>query len=133
MHVKSRSPYWLSPGVDVATKENLPMSSWRRALRGCYVEWDGFGSGGFAPTPEFMAKSPPWRIDVLDDLIADMQCTRSHALIEWFRVLQELRPDLPLANQIKAFGTICAERGIAWPEELEAILVLDHQFRRQAL
>ena len=36
--IKPRSPYWLSPGIDVPTQEELHLLPSRRVLRGFYVD-----------------------------------------------------------------------------------------------
>lgn len=65
--INRRSPYWLSPGVDVPTRDELLLLLLRRTLRGFYVDRDS-GESAFVPTADFMGESPLWRIDVLDDI-----------------------------------------------------------------
>ncbi len=130
--IKSRSPYWLSPGIDVPTQEEVLLLPSRRALRGFYVDPDA-GEAAFVPTDNFMRESPLWRIDVLDDVADAIQRTRTHALVAYFRECQARALNVPMAKQIEAFRKICDLAGIALPDELEALLVLDQQFRRSAL
>ena len=78
--IKSRSPYWLSPGIDVPTQEELQLLPSRRALRGFYVDRNA-GEAAFVPTDDFMRECPLWRIDVLDDIADALQRTRTHALV----------------------------------------------------
>lgn len=130
--IKSRSPYWLSPGIDVPTKDELLLLPSRRALRGFYVDGNA-GEAAFVPTDDFMRESPLWRIDVLDDIADAIQRTRTHALVAYFRECQARAPHVPMAKQIEAFREVCDRAGIALPDELEALLVLDQQFHRPAL
>lgn len=130
--IKSRSPYWLSPGIDVPTQDELLLLPSRRALRGFYVD-GGAGEAAFVPTEDFMRESPLWRIDVLDDIADAIQRTRTHALVAYFRECQARAPHVPMAKQIEAFRKICDLAGVVLPDELEALLVLDQQFRRSAL
>ena len=130
--IKSRSPYWLSPGIDVPTQEELLLLPSRRALRGFYVDGDA-GEAAFVPTEDFMRESPLWRIDVLDDIADAIQRTRTHALVAYFRECQARGPDVPMARQIEGFRKMCDIAGVVLPDELEALLVLDRQFRRSAL
>lgn len=130
--IKSRSPYWLSPGIDVPTQDELLLLPSRRALRGFYVD-GGAGEAAFVPTEDFMRESPLWRIDVLDDIADAIQRTRIHALVAYFRECQARAPHVPMAKQIEAFREVCDRAGIILPDELEALLVLDQQFRRPAL
>lgn len=130
--IKSRSPYWLSPGIDVPTQDELLLLPSRRALRGFYVDGDA-GEAAFVPTEDFMHESPLWRIDVLDDIADAIQRTRTHALVAYFRECQARAPHVPVAKQIEAFREVCDRAGITLPDELEALLVLDQQFRRPAL
>lgn len=130
--IESRSPYWLSPGIDVPTQDELLLLPSRRALRGFYVD-GGAGEAAFVPNEDFMRESPLWRIDVLDDIADGIQRTRIHALVAYFRECQVRGPHVPMAKQLEAFRRVCDQAGIAVPDELEALLVLDQQFRRSAL
>lgn len=130
--IKSRSPYWLSPGIDVPTQDELLLLPSRRALRGFYVDGDA-GEAAFVPTEDFMRESPLWRIDVLDDIADAIQRTRTHALVAYFRECQVRAPNVPMAKQIEAFRKMSDLAGVVLPDELEALLVLDQQFRRSAL
>jgi hypothetical protein len=84
------------------------------------------------PTAEFMRESPLWRIDVLDDIADGLQRTRTHALVAFFRECQAKNHDVPMARQLAAFRGMCQRIGIGLPDDLEALLVLDQQFRRSA-
>ncbi len=130
--IKSRSPYWLSPGIDVPTRDELLLLPSRRALHGFYVDWN-WGEAAFVPSDDFMRESPLWRIDVLDDIADAIQRTRTHALVAYFRECQARAPHVPMAKQIEAFRKMCDEAGVALPDVLETLLVLDRQFRRSAL
>ena len=129
--IKSRSPYWLSPGIDVPTQEELQLLPSRRAMRGFYVDRDA-GEAAFVPTDDFMRECPLWRIDVLDDIADALQRTRTHALVSFFRECQARGHDVPMARQIEAFRKMCQQGDVALPDELEALLVLDQQFGRSA-
>ncbi len=130
--IKSHSSYWLSPGIDVPTQDELLLLPSPRALRGFYVDRDA-GEAAFVPTEDFMRESPLWRIDVLDDIANAIQRTRTHALVAYFRECQVRAPNVHMAEQIEAFRKICDLAGVVLPDELEALLVLDQQFRRSAL
>lgn len=129
--IKSRSPYWLSPGIDVPTPDELQLLPSRRALHGFYVDRNA-GEAAFVPTKDFMHENPLWRIDVLDGIADALQRTRKHALVAFFRECQARGHDVSLARQIGAFRKVCEEAGIALPDHLEALLVLDQQFGRSA-
>ena len=129
--INKRSPYWLSPGIDVPTRDEFLLLLSRRTLRGFYVDRDT-GESAFVPTADFMRESPLWRIDVLDDIADCIQRTRTHALVAFFRECQARSPDVPLARQIEAFRCMCWRAGIGLPDDLEALLVLDQQFGRSA-
>ena len=129
--INRRSPYWLSPGIDVPTRDEFLLLSSRRTLRGFYVNRDTSESA-FVPTADFMRESPLWRIDVLDDIADCIQRTRTHPLVAFFRECQARGHDVPLARQIEAFRCMCWRAGIGLPDDLEALLVLDQQFGRSA-
>lgn len=127
--IKSRSPYWLSPGIDVPTRDELLLLPSRRSLRGFYVDRNA-GEAAFVPTEDFMRESPLWRINVLDDIADGIQRTRTQALVAFFRECQARRPEVLIARQIAAFREMCQQGDVALPDELEALLVLDRQFSR---
>ena len=129
--INRRSPYWLSPGIDVPTRDKLLSLLSRSTLRGFYVDRDTVESA-FVPTADFMRESPLWRIDVLDDIADGLQRTRTHALVAFFRECQAKNHDVPMARQLAAFRGMCQRIGIELPDDLEALLVLDQQFRRSA-
>jgi hypothetical protein len=126
--INQRSPYWLSPGIDVPTRDELLLLLSRRTLRGFYDR--DTGESAFVPTADFMRESPLWRIDVLDDIADCIQRTRTHALVAFFRECQARGHDVPLARQIEAFRCMCWRIGVGLPDDLEALLVLDQQFGR---
>jgi len=130
--IKSRSPYWLSPSIDVPTPEELQLLPSRRALRGFYVDRNA-GEAAFVPTDDFMRECPLWRIDVIDDIADALQRTRTHALVAFFRECQARAHGVPMARQIEAFRKICQQGDVALPDDLEALLVLDQQFGRSAV
>jgi hypothetical protein len=129
--INRRSPYWLSPGIDVPTHDELLSLLSRSTLRGFYVDRDT-GESAFVPTADFMCESPLWRMDVLDDIADGLQRTRTHALVAFFRECQAKNRDVPMARQIEAFRRTCRRAGIGLPDDLEALLVLDQQFGRSA-
>ena len=129
--INRRSPYWLSPGIDVPTRDEFLLLSSRRTLRGFYVNRDT-GESAFVPTADFMRETPLWRIDVLDDIANGIQRTRTHALVAFFRECQAKNHDVPMARQLAAFRGMCQRIGIELPEDLEALLVLDQHFGRSA-
>jgi hypothetical protein len=95
--IKSRSPYWLSPGIDVPTQEELQLLPSRRALRGFYVDRNA-GEAAFVPTDDFMRECPLWRIDVLDDF-ADACSARVR--MPWF----------PSSGNVRQEDMTCPWRG----------------------
>jgi len=128
-----RSRYWLSPGIDVPAEEEVRvLSASPRALRGFYYDRNA-GEAVFVPPADFMAESPLWRIDVLDDITADVQRTRTHALVAYFRECSMKRPNVPLSRHFEAFRAVCERAGFDVPDELEALLVLDYQYRCRRL
>ena len=129
--INRRSPYWLSPGIDVPTRDELLLLLSCRTLRGFYVD-RATGESAFVPTADFMRESPLWRIDVLDDIANGIQRTRTHALVAFFRECQAKNHDVPMARQLAAFRGMCQRIGIELPDDLEALLVLDQQFGRSA-
>jgi len=46
--INRRSPYWLSPGIDVPTRDEFLLLLSRRTLRGFYVDRDT-GESAFVP------------------------------------------------------------------------------------
>lgn len=80
-----------------------------------------------------MRESPLWRTDVLDDIVDGLQRTRTHALVAFFQECQARNHDVPMARQIEAFRGMFWRAGIELPDDLEALLVLDQQFRRSAM
>ena len=129
--INKRSPYWLSPGIDVPTRDELLLLLSCRTLRGFYVD-RATGESAFVPTADFMRESPLWRIDVLDDIADCIQRTRTHALVAFFRECQARNHDVPMARLLAAFRGMCQRIGIELPEDLEALLVLDQHFGRSA-
>lgn len=129
--INKRSPYWLSPGIDVPTRDELLLLLSCRTLRGFYVD-RATGESAFVPTADFMRESPLWRIDVLDDIADCIQRTRTHALVAFFRECQDRNHDVPMARLLAAFRGMCQRIGIELPEDLEALLVLDQHFGRSA-
>ena len=123
----TRSKYWLSPGVDVPTRDELVPGS--RTLRGFYAHVDS-GEAQFVPSEDFMRESPLWRLDILGDIVAAVERVRVHALVEYFRECMALTPSTTLDEQLSAFRQLCAELCIEVPDDIEAILVLDEQFRK---
>ena len=108
--IKSRSPYWLSPGIDVPTRDELLLLPTRQALRGFYVDRRG-GEAAFVPTDDFMRESPLWRIDLLDDIADAMLRTRTHALVAFFQGCQARGPDVPMAGRLKR-SVRCARKSV---------------------
>lgn len=117
--IHTHSPYWLSPGIDVPTRDEL-LPSFQK-LHGFYVHRDA-GEAMFVPTGDFMRECPLWRIDVLDDLMEAMQRTRIHAVIAYFQECQARTPRVPMVKQIEAFREMCRRDDVALPDELEALL-----------
>jgi hypothetical protein len=67
---------------------------------------------------------------VLGDIAEAFERVRAHALVEYFRECRELTPSTHLEDQLSAFRQLCAEFGITVPDDLEAIMVLDDQFKQ---
>ena len=70
---QERSPYWLSPGIDVPTREEI-LPGMRNA-KGLFHICDEHAEGAFVPTAAFMRNSPTWRLDVLGDILLDIPST----------------------------------------------------------
>ena len=121
----ARSPYWLSPGIDVPTRAELGSSF--RVLRGFYVEAWG-AEALFVPNSDFMRQLPLWRLDVLDDLVESIAQTRQHALVDYARQCRARCPGVPMERHLQAFRQVCRTCGVAVPDDLEAVLVFDQQF-----
>lgn len=124
----AHSDYWLSPGVDVPTNDERPYGG--RPLGGVFANADA--EGGFIPTEAFMAKSPLYRIDILSDILYGVHRTYIHALVGYFREMQDHMSAETLTKQIEVFLLTCAELGILLPEEIAQILTRDSEFRRSA-
>lgn len=121
-----RSRYWMSPGIDVPTRaEILPGL---RPMRGLYVCFNA-GEATFVPTDEFMRMMPLWRLDVLGDIAQAIERTQQHAAVEHFRGLDARLPGLTMDRRLDAYRKVCSEGGVVLPPNVEALLVLDDQFR----
>ncbi len=100
---QERSPYWLSPGIDVPTREEILPGM--RSAKGLFHICDEHAEGAFVPTAAFMRNSPTWRLDVLGDILIDLQ--------------------------LQGFQRACKQLGLVLPENVEALIVLDRQFTGQ--
>jgi len=123
---QERSPYWLSPGIDVPTREEILPGM--RSAKGLFHICDEYAEGAFVPTAAFMRNSPTWRLDVLGDILLDIQRAQQHAAVELFRELSQQNPQVGLDRQLAAFRQTCQELGLVLPENVEALIVLDRQF-----
>jgi hypothetical protein len=124
------SKYWLSPGVDVPTLAKRPADA--HDLRGLYVQMNS-GDAMFAPPDDFMRQPPFWRLFVLGGIAASVRQIWLHALVDQFRECQALNPEIPREREIAVFLEWCAESHIDAPEELEALLIQDREFRQSGL
>jgi hypothetical protein len=124
-----RSPYWLSPGIDVPTTADI-LPGMRQA-QGLYI-CDNWAEAAFVPTEAFMHQSPSWRLDVLGDIAEAIERTRQHAPVELFWELSLRRPGLPLHQQLQAFRHTCEHCGVDLPANVEALIILHHQFSAHA-
>jgi hypothetical protein len=120
------SPYWLSPGFDVPTREEI-LPGMRNA-KGLFHIRDEHAEGAFVPTDAFMRNSPTWRLDVLGDILLDIQRARQHAAVELFRELARKNSEVGLERQLHGFPHACEVLGPVLPENVEALIVLDRQF-----
>jgi hypothetical protein len=120
-----RSRYWLSPGIDVPTRSEILPGL--RPMRGLYVHVDA-GEAVFVPTDEFMRAMPLWRLDVLGDIAEAVERTQQHAAVDYFRRLNQRRPDLTMDQRLVAFRRVCDVGGLVLPPSVEALLTLDDQF-----
>ena len=123
---QERSAYWLSPGIDVPTREEILPGM--RSAKGLFHICDEHGEGAFVPTAAFMRHSPTWRLDVLGDILLDMQRAQAHAAVELFRELSQTNPQVGLERHLEAFRQACQSLGLVLPENVEALIVLDRQF-----
>ena len=120
-----RSRYWLSPGIDVPTRSEILPGL--RPMRGLYVHVDS-GEAVFVPTDEFMRATPLWRLDVLGDIAQAIERTQQHAAVDYFRRLNQRRPDLTMDQRLATFRRVSNEGGVVLPPNVEALLILDDQF-----
>ncbi len=86
--IQERSPYWLSPGIDVPTREETLPGMCR--AKGLFHICDEHAEGAFVPTAFFMRNSPTWRLDVLGDILLDIQQRRKHDAVAGVGVDQPL-------------------------------------------
>ena len=121
-----RSPYWLSPGIDVPTRAEVMPGM--RPARGLYICTHA-AEAVFVPTDEFMRMSPLWRLDVLGDIADAVQRTQQHAVVDCLRELDRRYPGQTLAHRLHAFRSMCTQGGVDLPENVEALLVLDDQLK----
>jgi hypothetical protein len=120
-----RSRYWLSPGIDVPTRSEILPGL--HPMRGLYVHVDS-GEAVFVPTDEFMRATPLWRLDVLGDIAQAIERTQQHAAVDYFRRLNQCRPDLTMDQRLATFRRVSNEGGVVLPQNVEALLILDDQF-----
>lgn len=120
-----RSRYWLSPGIDVPTRAEV-MPGMRQA-RGLYISAHA-AEAVFVPADEFMRMTPLWRLDVLGDIAEAIERTQRHAALDLFHALARLSPGATLGHRLWAFRQTCEQCGVDLPQNVEALLVLDHQF-----
>ena len=123
---QERSPYWLSPGIDVPTREEILPGM--RSAKGLFHICDEHAEGAFVLTAAFMRNSPTWRLDVLGDILLDIQRAQQHAAVELFRELSRKNPEVGLERQLQGFRHACQQLGLVLPENVEALIVLDRQF-----
>lgn len=121
-----RSPYWLSPGIDVPTRAEV-MPGMRQA-RGLYICTHA-AEAVFVPTDAFMRMSPLWRLDVLGDIAEAVERTQQHAAVDCLRELDRRYPGRTMEHRLRAFRHMCTQGGVELPQNVEALLVLDDQFK----
>ena len=126
---QERSPYWLSPGIDVPTREEILPGM--RSAKGLFHICDESAEAAFVPMAAFMRHSPTWRLDVLGDILLDIQRAQQHAAVELFRELSQKNPQVGLYRRLKAFRRACQTLGLVMPENVEALIALDRQFTRE--
>lgn len=124
--ITTRSPYWLSPGIDVP--DHAEVLPGLRPMRGLYADFN-HGEAAFVPTDEFMRMNPLWRLDVLGDIADSIERTRRHALVDYFRHFDSRVPGVSMERRLEVFRGACKLAGIDLPENIEAILVLDDHFK----
>lgn len=123
-----KSKYWLSPGVDVPTQQELKEMVESRKLGGFYVDW--FAEEAlFVPTNALMQAHPLTRLNILGDLLIDLDRTYTHAVIEYFRELQRGGANSTVERDIEVFRRICECSRIEWYAELQEAILQDHQYR----
>ena len=123
---QERSPYWLSPGIDVPTRDEILPGM--RSAKGLFHISDQHGEGAFVPTPAFMGNSPTWRLQVLGDILLDIQRAQQHAAVELSRDLWRQNAALGLDGHLKAFRSACEHAGLELPDNVEALITLDRHF-----
>jgi hypothetical protein len=123
---QERSPYWLSPGIDVPTREEILPGMC--SAKGLFHICDEHAEAAFVPTAAFMHHSPTWRLDVLGDILLDIQRAQKHAAVELFRELSQKNPQVGLDRHLESLRQACQELGLVLPENAEALIVLDRRF-----
>ncbi|MCW5610790.1 MAG: hypothetical protein KIS83_08950 [Rubrivivax sp.] len=123
---QEHSPYWLSPGIDLPTREEILPGM--RSAKGLFHTCDKHAEGAFVPTDAFMRNSPTWRLDVLGNILIDLQRAQQHAAVELFRELSRKSPEVGLERQLRGVRHACEKLGLVLPENVEALMVLDRQF-----
>ena len=113
---QERSPYWLSPGIDVPTREEILPGM--RSAKGLFHICDEHAEGAVVPTAAFMRNSPTWRLDVLGDILLDIQRAQQHAAVELFCELSRKSPEAELERQLHGFRRACEKRGLVLPENV---------------
>jgi hypothetical protein len=126
---QERSPYWLGPGIDVPTREEILPGM--RSAKGLFHICDDSAEAAFVPRAAFMRNSPTWRLDVLGDILLDIQRAQAHAAIELSRELSQKHPQVGLERHLEAFRRACQVLGLVMPENVEALIVLDRRFMSQ--
>lgn len=76
-----------------------------------------------------MRMSPLWRLDVIGDIAEAVERIRQHAPVDCLRELDRRYPGRTLEHRLHAFRCMCTQGGVELPQNLEAPLVLDDQFK----
>jgi hypothetical protein len=120
-----RSKYFLSPGVDVPTSEEI----WEghRPFTGFFVD-DDAGEADFVPAAAFMKKHPLWRLDVLQDIALDIEVVFNHAMVEYFRHLSTKWTGKSFPDRVVSFKAVCSKLGLRMPEGFDAVLLADEEY-----
>ena len=122
---QERSPYWLSPGIDVPTRDEILPGM--RSAKGLFHICDEHAEGAFVPTDAFMRNRPRggWTCWATSDRPAAPSSTRRWSCSASCRGRTRRWGS---SGSSTGFRHACEQLGLVLPENVEALIVLDRQF-----